>query len=153
MKQRNLFIRALLFACTLPLLLSCSSNTYASRRLSSDQLCIQQTCMDVEFAITVEERVQGLMFRKSMKASEGMLLVFEESGKHSIWMKNVNFYLDLLWIDEDRKIVHIQKEAPPCVNNPCAQYNPPVESLYVLELLGGSVDRYHFKIGQSLNWS
>ena len=133
-------------------LISCFSDVHA-RRLSSDQLCIEKTCFNVEFAMTLQERMRGLMFRNSMKASEGMLLVFEESDQHSIWMKNVKFSLDLLWVDENRTIQSIEKEVPPCLEMPCPQYNPGVDSLYVLELLGGSTDRYHFQIGQKLHWT
>ncbi len=93
----------------------------------------------VELAITDEERQRGLMFREPLNEEQGMLFIFKREGFYSFWMKNVNFSIDILWLNEDKRIVHIEKNVPPCRREPCPSYSPDLPALYVLELKAGSV--------------
>lgn len=90
------------------------------------------------------------MYRESMNENHGMLFLFEELDEHAIWMRNVEVPLDIIWIDENRRIQHIYSEAPPCLDLPCPTYKSPLNSLYVLELKGGSVTRSNIQVGQKL---
>lgn len=93
-----------------------------------------------ELAVTDEERARGLMFREQLGSDQGMLFVFKEEGFHSFWMKNTLIPLDILWLDKDKRIVHIEKDVPPCPDEPCPSYSPRVPALYVLEMKAGSVE-------------
>ena len=44
--------------------------------------------IDTQLATTPEQRATGLMFRKEMASSEGMLFVFEQAAEQCFWMKN-----------------------------------------------------------------
>jgi uncharacterized membrane protein (UPF0127 family) len=55
--------------------------------------------IDVEVASTVQKRTQGLMYRKSMGESNGMLFIFEKPDMHQFWMKNTYISLDIAFID------------------------------------------------------
>ncbi len=92
-----------------------------------------------ELAVTDEERELGLMFRKEIFPDQGMLFIFEEQGYHSLWMKNMNFPLDILWLDEGKRIIHMECDVPPCKQSPCPSYSPQLPAAYVLELKAGSV--------------
>src|SRR3989338_10898452 len=63
--------------------------------------------ISVEVADTFEKRIRGLMFHEPLKANEGMLLVFDSEGYHGIWMPNMSFSLDVVWINGEHDIVHI----------------------------------------------
>lgn len=105
-----------------------------------------------ELAVTDEERQRGLMFRETLLPDQGMLFVFETEDFYSFWMKNTLIPLDLLWLDKDRRIVHIARNVPPCKADPCPSYPPDRPGLYVLELAAGSADRLGLKIFDRLEF-
>ncbi len=105
-----------------------------------------------ELAVTPEERARGLMFRASLGPEEGMLFVFEEEGFYSFWMKNMVLSLDILWLDKEKRIVHIERRVPPCKAEPCPTYTPPIPAMYVLELREGSVESRGLKMFDRLDF-
>lgn len=92
-----------------------------------------------ELALTTEQRVRGLMFRKNLPKDRGMLFTFGEAQRWTIWMKNTWIPLDILWLDARKRIVHIEAEVPPCHRNDngCPQYKPIRKAVFVLELAAG----------------
>lgn len=105
-----------------------------------------------ELAVTDEERQQGLMFRRNINPDQGMIFVFQEEDLHSFWMRNMNFPLDILWLDAEKRIVHIESGVPPCQDWPCPSYSPPVPASYVLELKAGSVRKHQLKLYEQLDF-
>jgi uncharacterized membrane protein (UPF0127 family) len=105
-----------------------------------------------ELAITDEERQLGLMFRTEIYQDQGMLFIFEEEGYHSFWMKNMNFPLDILWLDKDKRIIHLESCVPPCQRTPCPSYAPLLPALYVLELKAGSIEKKGLKLYDRLDF-
>lgn len=99
-----------------------------------------------ELAITDEERQKGLMFRERLDSDQGMLFVFEEEGYYSFWMKNTLISLDILWLDQKKRIVHVEHNVPPCRKAPCPAYSPRLPALYVLELKAGSAEENGLKL-------
>lgn len=96
----------------------------------------------LEIADDFESRRLGYMFREHVGADEGMLLVFDRPGQHSIWMKNCKVSLDLIWLDATGRVVEIVHEQPPCpVDGPCPSAFPMRAATYVLEVAGGTVRR------------
>lgn len=67
----------------------------------------------VEIANTDEERMQGLSGRNNLDNVNGMLFVFPESDYHAIWMKDMKFAIDIIWIDEDLTVINITKNVTP----------------------------------------
>jgi uncharacterized membrane protein (UPF0127 family) len=106
-----------------------------------------------ELALSGEERARGLMFRESIAADQAMLFVFEEEAPHSFWMKNVGFPIDILWLDREKRIVHMARRVPPCRKDPCPTYSPLRPSGYVLELRAGRSDELGIKPGDRLEFS
>jgi uncharacterized protein len=72
----------------------------------------ERVTLTVELARTPDEKVRGLSGRPGLKPGHGMLFVFDRPQPISIWMKDMRFSLDIVWIREGR-IVHIEKQAPP----------------------------------------
>jgi uncharacterized protein len=106
-----------------------------------------------ELALTDAERAKGLMFRTKLLADQGMLFVFDQEGLHAFWMKNTLIPLDMLWLDPDRRVVHIERDVPPCKADPCPSYGPARPALYVLELEAGAAARLGLKAGDRLDFS
>lgn len=105
-----------------------------------------------ELAVTDEERARGLMFREKILPDQGMLFVFEREETQSFWMKNTLVYLDMLWLDNQRRVIHIERNVPPCKEDPCPSYGPPVPARYVLELKGGGAAANGIKLQDQLQF-
>ena len=68
--------------------------------------------LSAEVAHTQASRSQGLMHRQSMKKNHGMLFVFPEIGRHSMWMVNTHIPLSIAFLDEKGVILNIADMAP-----------------------------------------
>jgi uncharacterized protein len=68
--------------------------------------------LKVEVAAQEDQRMQGLMFRKSMGRDEGMLFIFDEPAYHAMWMKNTLIPLSVAFIDKDGVILNILDMEP-----------------------------------------
>lgn len=105
--------------------------------------------LDIELALTDYEIQTGLMYRKSLGKTEGMLFVFEEEAPHSFYMKNTLIPLDIIFIDESLKIVHIHRNADP-LNESGIPSEGPVQ--YVLEINAGLSDLWQLGVGDSIRY-
>jgi uncharacterized membrane protein (UPF0127 family) len=105
-----------------------------------------------ELAVTDEERARGLMFREKILPDQGMLFVFDREETQSFWMKNTLVYLDMLWLDSQRRVIHIERNVPPCKEDPCPSYGPRVPARYVLELKGGGAAANGIKLQDQLQF-
>ena len=105
-----------------------------------------------ELAVTLEERERGLMYRKKLGEEQGMLFVFEEESIRSFWMKNMLIPLDLIWLDKDQRIVHMEEKVPPCRREPCPTYTSPIPAMFVLELKAGSAEQRNLRMMDRLDF-
>ena len=98
----------------------------------------------VELANTQEKRVQGLSNREKLEENAGLLFIFDRLDLHGIWMKDMNFAIDILWIDEDLKIIDIKQDAK--VESYPEVFLPKEIAKYVLEVNAGFVNMNNIKI-------
>lgn len=105
---------------------------------------------EIEMSDTALKRTKGFSGRKTLGENNGMLFVFEQSGKYSFWMAGMNFPLDIIWLSGD-KIVDISENVPqpkgvglPAIVSPSAKINR------VLELSGGAAEKFKIKIGDEM---
>ena len=75
---------------------------------------VDEVTLEVQIADTEPRQVRGLMFQDQLPSDQGMIFVFDEPGLYSLWMLNMQFHLDMIWFDENGKVVHIEKDVPPC---------------------------------------
>jgi uncharacterized membrane protein (UPF0127 family) len=108
--------------------------------------------INVELMINDQDRALGLMFRPSLPADRGVLLVFRGSGFHGIWMKNCRFPIDIIWLDEERRVVHVAENVPPCKADPCPSYEPLRRASYVLEVNAGQAREDEATVGATLSF-
>ena len=97
---------------------------------------------DVEVADTAVKKAIGLMNRTSLPEKGGMLFIFEQEGVQGFWMKNTLIPLDMIFISEEKKIVHIEREAQPCKVLDCQIYSSEKPAKYVVEINGGLADKF-----------
>jgi uncharacterized protein len=111
------------------------------------------TVLQVEVMVKDEDRAMGLMFRPSLPKDRGMLFIFERADFHGIWMKNCRFPIDIVWLDEERKVVHVAESVPPCKAEPCPVYNPLRRAAYVVELNAGQAKREKAVLGAAVGFT
>src|SRR5207237_6429855 len=104
----------------------------------------------VEIAADDSTRGQGLMFRDQLPPDHGMIFLFPQSGDYPFWMKNTLIPLDMIWIDDQRRIVNVAANVPPCKADPCPSVPAGGNAKYVLEVAAGVAARHGFAKGQTL---
>ena len=112
--------------------------------------------VDAEVAAKASDRKKGLAKRDSLPINRGMLFVFDKSDKWAIWMKDMRFAIDIIWIDESKKIVGIANSAMPEPgekDDELTIYKPDAVAKYVLEVNAGLVNLNNLKVGDSVNFN
>ncbi|MDO8250662.1 MAG: DUF192 domain-containing protein [Rhodoferax sp.] len=102
--------------------------------------------IDTQVAASPEQRSTGLMFRKEMPASEGMLFVFEQAAQQCFWMKNTLLPLTAAFVADDGTIVNLADMKPQTTDSHCSAQ--PVR--YVLEMNQGWFAKKGIKAGSKL---
>ena len=102
--------------------------------------------IDAQLALTPEQRQIGLMFRKEMPQSEGMLFVFEQATQQCFWMKNTLLPLTAAFVADDGTIVNLADMKPQTTDSHCS--DKPVR--YVLEMNVGWFAKKGIKAGSRL---
>ena len=106
----------------------------------------------VEVADTPKKRSLGLGKRTYLKKGWGMLFVFEKRKPHRFWMKDMQFPLDIIWLDNHR-IVHIIHNAKPVNSRDEPEImTSPVPVNFVLEIAAGLAAKLRLKTGQQMNF-
>jgi len=118
------------------------------------QVCFNSQCYQVEIADTCITRAKGLQYRETLPEDRGMLFVFQSIGPRGFWMKDTPIPLDIIWLDDDKRVLAIEQNAPPCIRNPCPIYKPEVPTRFVLEVNAGQVEKLSLQLGDRLtfNW-
>jgi uncharacterized protein len=95
-----------------------------------------------------ELRIKGLSGSEKLNENEGMLFLFDKPSKQGFWMNEMKYAIDIIWLDSNSSVVNIEKNLEPCkIFLACPVYDPQVDSLYVIELSAGFVDRHSIKNG------
>ncbi|MEX0668485.1 MAG: DUF192 domain-containing protein [Candidatus Saccharimonadales bacterium] len=104
--------------------------------------------VEVEIADTAESRSQGLSGRESLSDKEGMLFVFDQPGIHGFHMLDMNFAIDIIWIDSNLEVVDITHNLLPASYPEVITSPEPVK--YVLEVNAGFTNQHDISVGDSL---
>ena len=106
--------------------------------------------IDIEIAHKEHERTKGLMHRRSMKDSQGMLFIFDDEAMRSFWMKNTLMGLDIIYIRANGEIESISKYVLPKSERSIPSEGP---AMYVLEVVEGFCDLHHVEVGDKVIWT
>ena len=104
-------------------------------------------------ADTPMKRMIGLMYRKTLGRDRCMLFVFGSEGRYGIWMRNMRFGIDVIWLDKQKRIVHVERALAPARGFDFRTYYPDTASSYVIELASGFTDRNDIRKGMRVVFS
>lgn len=116
---------------TTPVLLHVANKTY--------QLTVVRTAADQE---------KGLGGRVTLPQNQGMLFAYHAEGTRCFWMKDTHFPLDMVWVDGQKRVRHIEHDISP-TSYP-ATFCPRVPAQYVIELNAGEAARARMQNGETL---
>ncbi len=108
-------------------------------------LMVGSTTISVEIADTDKKRTQGLSGREGLSPESGMLFLFPSPGIYPFWMHEMQFALDIIWINTEGVIVSAYESVAP--DTFPEFFTPNAEALMVLEVPGGFMERYGIQIG------
>ena len=117
---------------------------------SSDKECssisIEKVNLCVELAISQREKSKGLMYRKDLSNSDGMLFIWKNEGKRCMWMKNTYIPLDLGFFGEDMTLIEVKELSPRSLDSVCS--SEPAK--YAIELSKGWFSSHNIKNNSKL---
>jgi len=95
-------------------------------------------CIDLIIVTTPEELEMGLSNYSSLPDNTGMLFVFDKPRVIKMWMKDMKFPIDIIWLDKNYKITKMERSVMPCPSpEQCDIFETLVPSKYVLEVRSG----------------
>lgn len=112
----------------------------------STEVRIGSGVFSVQLATTDTERIQGLSGVDRLNANGGLLMIFPSDDTWGIWMKDMKVPLDIVWMDSDKKVIYIVKDASPDIGT-SKTFAPEDPARYVLELPAGAAMKAGVKIG------
>lgn len=114
-----------------------------STDLPKGKIKIDNVLLDIEIADTTQRQNKGLQYHTPLSYSQGMLFPFGQPQVIPIWMKDMQFPIDIIWLDGSGNVLHIEKNAPACISDPCTIYGQNIpRAQYVLEVASGFADKF-----------
>lgn len=101
--------------------------------------------LNVAIADTPELREKGLSKREILRDDEGMIFVFSTIDRHTMWMRDMYFPIDIIWLDENFKIVDIHKGVS--VASFPNTFQPVTAAGFAIETNAGYSNRHAVKVG------
>lgn len=117
--------------------------------VSTPVLHIGEIPLRVEIADTDATREKGLSGRKEFPDVNGILFIFDKPDYHGIWMKDMNFPIDVIWIDENLTVVGITTGLTP--ESYPDTYRPPTRIKYVVETDTHFADTFGIGVGNKVS--
>lgn len=95
-------------------------------------------------ARTPAEHERGLSGRESLAEHDALLFVYDSAQQRSIWMKDMNFSIDAVWLDDQKRVIHVAENLSPATYPNSFSANKPAR--YIVELAAGTVRKKSIKI-------
>lgn len=126
-----------------------SSNDY-----QQVQVTVNGVKLVADIAANEAQRTKGLAVKDRLNDNESMLFVFPSASNQAFWMKDMKFPIDIIWMDVNKTVVHIEHSLEPCpAIGYCRTYTPGADSLYVLETVAGFADKYNITNGTRMEFN
>lgn len=110
---------------------------------------------ELEVVKTSEDLKKGLSKFEDIKNNQGMLFVFDTPGRWNIWMKDMKFNIDIIFLSEKKDVVTIYKNVKFENHENVFEYRkyiPDYDSKYIIELKEGEIDKNKIKIGDKIDF-
>ena len=115
----------------------------------TDSLGTVKSKIDIEIANSDFDRQLGIMFRKHMDDKNGMLFIFPAEEMQSFWMRNTFIPLDMVFVNEEKKIVTIHKNTQTLSDQ---SYPSSAPTMYVIEVNAGFCASHKINEGDKINY-
>lgn len=126
------------------------STTNPRNYLDSEIITFDDNNFTSYIAQTNQQRSLGLSVFDFLADDEAMIFTSDQDDLQSFWMKDMKFPIDILWLNSQKQIVYIAKNADPA-DYP-ETYTSDVPAQYVIELKNGSIEKYVIQIGDMFSW-
>jgi len=118
----------------------------------STQISVKGQNFNVELAETSQEKQIGLSKTDNLAENEGMLFVFDEADYYSFWMRDMQFPIDIIFINGNKVTTIISNALPPSeTNGSLTTFQPKVKSDKVLEVNAGIAKKYKIEEGSIID--
>ncbi len=121
----------------------------AASSLGRRNVAIGGEAFTLEVASDDESREQGLSGRDNLSQGAGMLFDFGKLGDWQIWMKDMRFNIDILWLDDNGKVVGVETDVSPSTYP--QNFGADSPSRYVIELPAGTAEHLGLRVGNAIN--
>jgi hypothetical protein len=111
---------------------------------------IGRISMQASIADTDAERAQGLSDTPYIPIGIAKVFIFDTAEKWSFWMKDMNYPIDIFWLDENGYVVHVVENVAP-ETYPEMSFVPPVPAKYVIETKSGFAAENNIGVGAVAN--
>jgi len=110
-----------------------------------------RTAITIETVSRDQDRALGLSGRESIDDAVGMLFVFDETvDTNCFWMKDMQFAIDMIWLDEQKQIVTVTSDVSP--DTYPESFCPESAAKYGLELGAGRAEQLGIKPGETVKF-
>lgn len=127
-----------------------TSHTVSIVSYDTKQVVLGNTPYTLEVADTDLLREKGLSYRPSLDRQTGMLFVFTVPGVVRFWMKDMNFPIDIIWLDTDKKVVHVEHSLLPSTYP--MSFGPEIPTQYVIEIPAGDAVKAGLTVGDTVSF-
>jgi uncharacterized protein len=149
-------MRVLLTAALCFALAACSSSSDPVRDFSAREITLPDgKTIVAEVMTNPMDMSRGMMFRDSLPPDRGMLFIHGSPNRYPYWMYQVKIPLDIVWLDQNRRVAEISANTPPCASksaSDCPNYGGHEVALYILELGGGQAAKHGVQVGSYINF-
>ena len=123
---------------------------YLSTVTYKSEIIVNGKVFEVQVADTNYLLEKGLSGREPLLDNQGMFFIFEKPDKYGFWMKEMKFPIDIIWIDHNFQIIHIEKSVKPDTYPKI--FYPESKASYVLEISAGESLKANLKIGDTVKF-
>lgn len=107
-------------------------------------------CLALEQVTTPEAMAKGLSGRTSLPQDQGMLFTYSQPGEYCFWMKDMQFPIDIIWVDADKKVINVHENVPP--ESYPEEFCPDKPAMYVIEVNAGVAKQAYLSSGSQLQF-
>ncbi len=119
--------------------------------LETKELVIDKVTLTAEVAASQSEKYKGLSGRTCIDEDRAMLFDYDSPGNYCFVMRDMNFPIDMVWLDEGRKVITIKDNAIP-ENYPAESYCPDGQAKYIVEVAAGLANKLGWSAGKQFEF-
>ena len=134
-RTKKILLVTIFFAVALALFASILMLMRVDHLAAKKTIQIGGSIVQATVADTPAKRTKGLSGTASLDANQGMLFVFPQNDRHGIWMKDMQYALDIIWLSDDKKVVDVEANISPTTYPNV--FTPSEDARYVLEVPSG----------------